>query len=215
MESKSKRKFKIDATEEALKKTSSRSGRTAAKGGGGKRKPLADCTNTVTSSQSSSTSVIKPPKSSSTSFASKSQLKVPNSNGKSPGGVNRKGKGGANPSSDDPPLLDWMSVSGIVSSDYSGSVYSRRKSKGKAISESEPLNFPEPEVTTVPNKRGKLNGDGKIGHSRLSAVPVPQMKKQRMHGLADELIKTQKEYFDEIDKFELPVEEVASYDELE
>lgn len=210
---------------ESSRKTRPKSVGTAAKGGG-KRKPLADRTNTIaslTSSQSSSSSVIKPCRPSSTSVFPKSQLKDPNADATSDvsitgtpvGNRNRKEKGSPNPSSEVSPLPEWPYISGAGNREYSGSIYTRRKRKGNSIAEPEadPFNFQEPLATKTPHPRDKMSKDGKANQS--GAVALPQKKKLREQELPQEFIKTQKEYFDEIDKFELPVEEVTSADELE
>ncbi|GLT88552.1 hypothetical protein SLE2022_065720 [Rubroshorea leprosula] len=289
MESEAKRKLVMESREAASRNTATKPGRRTAANAGGKRKPLADCSNTIaslTSSQSSSSSAIKPPKS---SVPLKSQLKQANTNAGSyfsttTADSHQNNVGSPTPTYTFPPLPQSTSVSGSGTIESCASVYTRRKSKGKEITEPETLDFsqvtrilnlrdknghgniglskssavPVPgkkmdkkkedgnanlskssavlvpgkkkdkriedgyiglsksSAVPVPGKKmDKMNEDGNIDLSKSSTVPVPQKKKQCRHALPKEFIETQKAYYDEIDKFELPVEEVVSVDELE
>ncbi|XP_062154252.1 uncharacterized protein LOC133862449 [Alnus glutinosa] len=99
------------------------------------------------------------------------------------------------------------------------SVYSRRKTshkqKGREKSIAVPLSCP-PAVKT--RNIWNMDKDGEEGQSQ--ACTVPPKKKQRLldvsdHGLPQDFIKQQKEYFAEIDAFKLEEEEVESSEQLE
>ncbi|XP_075671029.1 uncharacterized protein LOC142640699 [Castanea sativa] len=102
----------------------------------------------------------------------------------------------------------------------SGSVYSRRnianKAKGKGKETAEPLSCPP--AVKIGNVRNKINKDGEKSLSK--ACTAPPTKRQRHvnvldYALPDEFVKQQRDYFAEIDAFEMEEEEVESLDQLE
>lgn len=119
-------------------------------------------------------------------------------------------------------LLESSSLHGAgVDSEVSesGSVYSRRnianKRKGKGKETAEPLSCPP--AVKIRNVRNKINNGEK---SLSKACTAPPKKRQRRvnvsdYSLPDEFIKQQRDYFAEIDAFEMEEEEVESLDQLD
>ncbi|KAL0003474.1 hypothetical protein SO802_017255 [Lithocarpus litseifolius] len=101
-----------------------------------------------------------------------------------------------------------------------GSVYSRRnianKRKGKGKETVEPLSCPP--AVKIGNIRNKINKDGE--KSLWKACTAPPKKRQHHVNVSDyawpdEFVKRQRDYFAEIDAFEMEEEEVESLDQLE
>ncbi|XP_030930216.1 uncharacterized protein LOC115955941 [Quercus lobata] len=102
----------------------------------------------------------------------------------------------------------------------SGSVYSRRnianKRKGKGKETAEPLSCPP--AVKIGNVWNKINKDGEKSLPKACTAP-PKKRQHRVnvsdYALPDEFIKQQRDYFAEIDAFEMEEEEVESLDQLE
>lgn len=170
------------------------------------RKPLSDSTNLTTATTTKPT--LKP------------NLSNPTTNSDVVNDLDN-----VNPSSDSTPSRPPVNVSsahgtaeGEISEPFS--VYARRKAADKRKSKEKAIVVPSscPPAVKTQNIRNNIRKDREKGQSKACTAP-PKKKQHHVevsyHDLPQDFIKQQREYFAEIDAFQLEEEEVESGDKLE
>ncbi|KAL3732437.1 hypothetical protein ACJRO7_029155 [Eucalyptus globulus] len=169
------------------------------------RKPLSDLTNAAPPSG------LEPPRKPAVSSASKRTAPNPSSSGAAP-----------LPSTPPRPIA---SSSGRDASERSVfcTTYNRRKpaDKGKRKEKGVAVSMTSSPARKIRNMRNKLNDKGGGAGSKSCSIPnkgkqhKPPSRKDVPDDSLQDYIRQQKSYFEEIDAFELPEEEVASVNDLD